>query len=83
MHHVKIKTERPGKEAASLDSFTNKLHVVGLVTVSIKHWLSTFTTYADLEGTGARGKLDAVLKGLVERSENERSVKWLYINFEN
>lgn len=29
-------------------------------------------TFADLEGTGARSRLDAVLKGLVEKSENER-----------
>lgn len=29
---------------------------------------------ADLEGSGARSKLDAVLQGLVERTENERSV---------
>lgn len=29
---------------------------------------------ADSEGSGARSKLDAVLQGLVERTENERSV---------
>lgn len=33
------------------------------------------TTFLDVEGTGARGRLDAVLKGLVEKSENERFVK--------
>lgn len=37
-------------------------------------------TSADLEGTGARSRLDAVLKGLVERSENERSLKLLLLS---
>uniref|UniRef100_A0A3Q3XHX6 Uncharacterized protein n=1 Tax=Mola mola TaxID=94237 RepID=A0A3Q3XHX6_MOLML len=37
---------------------------------------------ADLEGTGARSRLDAVLQGLVERSENERSVKIFMITMD-
>ncbi|XP_067366153.1 protein lin-37 homolog isoform X5 [Channa argus] len=32
------------------------------------------TERPDLEGTGARSRLDAVLKGLVEKSENERDL---------
>lgn len=38
------------------------------------HLHSYVQTPADSEGSGARSKLDAVLQGLVERSENERSV---------
>lgn len=38
------------------------------------HIHSYLQTPADSEGSGARSKLDAVLQGLVERSENERSV---------
>uniref|UniRef100_A0A3B5KWT1 Lin-37 DREAM MuvB core complex component n=1 Tax=Xiphophorus couchianus TaxID=32473 RepID=A0A3B5KWT1_9TELE len=38
----------------------------------------------DLESTGARGRLDAVLKGLVEKSENERFVNYnQYIDYHN
>lgn len=37
--------------------------------------LLEYTSFADSEGTGARSRLDAVLQGLVERSENERSEK--------
>uniref|UniRef100_A0A3P8T8W0 Lin-37 DREAM MuvB core complex component n=1 Tax=Amphiprion percula TaxID=161767 RepID=A0A3P8T8W0_AMPPE len=34
--------------------------------------LHAFSIIVDLEGTGARSRLDAVLKGLVEKTENER-----------
>lgn len=37
--------------------------------------LECTSSFADSEGTGARSRLDAVLQGLVERSENERSEK--------
>lgn len=36
-----------------------------------------FITFADLDGAGARSKLEAVLKGLVEKSENERLAKFI------
>ncbi|XP_029360129.1 protein lin-37 homolog isoform X1 [Echeneis naucrates] len=36
------------------------------------HHVKIKTERPDLEGTGARGRLDAVLKGLVEKTENER-----------
>ncbi|XP_061572578.1 protein lin-37 homolog [Cololabis saira] len=36
------------------------------------HHAKIKTEKPDLEGTGARSRLDAVLKGLVEKSENER-----------
>ncbi|KAM9310483.1 protein lin-37 homolog [Pholidichthys leucotaenia] len=36
------------------------------------HHVKIKTERPDIEGTGARSKLDAVLKGLVEKSENER-----------
>uniref|UniRef100_A0A8C9ZNQ0 Lin-37 DREAM MuvB core complex component n=1 Tax=Sander lucioperca TaxID=283035 RepID=A0A8C9ZNQ0_SANLU len=36
------------------------------------HHVKIKTERPDLEGAGARSRLDAVLKGLVERSENER-----------
>lgn len=39
--------------------------------------ISNLCYSADLEGAGARSRLDAVLKGLVEKSENERSEKLL------
>lgn len=39
-------------------------------------------TFADAEGAGARSRLDAVLKGLVERSENEKSVKLSLLRYE-
>lgn len=38
-------------------------------------FITIIITSADLEGTGARSRLDAVLKGLVEKSENEKLVK--------
>uniref|UniRef100_A0A3Q3IBG2 Lin-37 DREAM MuvB core complex component n=1 Tax=Monopterus albus TaxID=43700 RepID=A0A3Q3IBG2_MONAL len=41
------------------------------------HHAKIKTERQDLEVTGARSRLDAVLKGLVEKSENERSVKLL------
>lgn len=41
----------------------------------MKHLFFNFYFSADLEGAGARSRLDAVLKGLVEKSENERSAK--------
>lgn len=37
-------------------------------------------TSADLDGAGARSKLDAVLKGLVEKSENERLAKLIVVH---
>ncbi|XP_074539102.1 protein lin-37 homolog [Halichoeres trimaculatus] len=36
------------------------------------HHVKIKTERPDMEGTGARSRLDAVLKGLVERTENER-----------
>lgn len=36
------------------------------------HHVKIKTERPDLEGTGARSRLDAVLKGLVEKSENEK-----------
>ncbi|KAG7242179.1 hypothetical protein INR49_024225, partial [Caranx melampygus] len=36
------------------------------------HHVKIKTERPDIEGTGARSRLDAVLKGLVEKSENER-----------
>uniref|UniRef100_A0A671XK81 Lin-37 DREAM MuvB core complex component n=1 Tax=Sparus aurata TaxID=8175 RepID=A0A671XK81_SPAAU len=38
------------------------------------HHVKIKTERPDLEGTGARSRLDAVLQGLVERTENERDL---------
>lgn len=78
MHHVKIKTERPGESPPPPNKlFNSKIltrPVAGVVT-NCFYIGNNFCFSADLEGTGARSRLDAVLQGLVERSENERSVK--------
>lgn len=42
------------------------------IVVVINYFIITFP---DLDGAGARSKLEAVLKGLVEKSENERLAK--------
>uniref|UniRef100_A0A3B4XM68 Lin-37 DREAM MuvB core complex component n=1 Tax=Seriola lalandi dorsalis TaxID=1841481 RepID=A0A3B4XM68_SERLL len=46
------------------------------------HHVKIKTERPDLEGAGARSRLDAVLKGLVEKSENERS-ELLYNYYES
>uniref|UniRef100_M4A7Z0 Lin-37 DREAM MuvB core complex component n=1 Tax=Xiphophorus maculatus TaxID=8083 RepID=M4A7Z0_XIPMA len=45
------------------------------------HHVKIKTERPDLESTGARGRLDAVLKGLVEKSENERFVPMVKLVF--
>lgn len=84
MHHVKIKTERTGElHCCPLLShaFWCKLckvyQNVGYVSMDMVTYIPTVIyviSSADVEGSGARSKLDAVLQGLVERTENERSV---------
>lgn len=91
MHHVKIKTERPGKTSITqmfknlfgfatpaLMSLIYVLFIMLLVLgLCIKNnerlYFNISCFFLDAESTVARSKLDAVLKGLVEKSENETS----------